>query len=126
MYENSFICYNAGMTEKVVVEQPCCTVDIVPTILNLFGVDYDSRLLAGTDVLDDKSFHIAMLYNQSFITDKIKYNTANGKITYLVDKESVSKEYVDACITYVKNKFEMSLQIIGNDYYRVIYDSLEE
>ena len=124
IYENSFICYNAGMAEKVVVDTPCCTVDIIPTLLNLFGVDYDSRLLAGTDVLDPNSFHVAMLYNQSFITDKIKYNTSNGKITYLVDKADVPQEYIDACIKYVKNKFEISLQIVSNDYYKIIYDSL--
>ena len=126
IYKNSFICYNAGMKEKVVVDTPCCTVDIIPTLLNLWGVDYDSRLLAGTDVLDPNSFHVAMLYNQSFITDKIKYNTSNGKITYLVDKETVPQAYVDACISYVKNKFEISLQIISNDYYKIIYDSLEQ
>lgn len=126
IYENTFICYNAGMTEKVVVDTPCCTVDIIPTLLNLFGADYDSRLLAGTDILDPNSFHIAMLYNQSFITDKIKYNTSNGKIKYLVDKDEVSQAYIDACINYVQNKFEISLQIISNDYYKVIYDSLED
>ena len=58
------------------------------------------------------------------ITDKIKYNTSNGKVTYLVDKETVPQAYVDACISYVKNKFEISLQIISNDYYKIIYDSL--
>ncbi len=126
VYKNAFICYNAGMEKAVEVTTPCCTVDIIPTLLNLFGVDYDSRLLAGTDVLDTNAFHIAMLYNQSFITDKIKYNTSNGKITYLVDKSEVSKEYVNACINYVKNKFDMSLEIINNDYYRVIYDYLDK
>ncbi len=126
IYENAFICYNAGMEKPVVVDTPCCTVDIIPTLLNLFGVDYDSRLLAGTDVLDENSFHIAMLYNQSFVTDMIKYNTKNGKVTYLVDKDQVSKEYIDACINYVKNKFEISLQVIKKDYYKVIYDYIEE
>ena len=124
MYENAFICYNAGMQNPVMVETPCCTVDILPTLLNLFGVSYDSRLLAGTDVLDKNSFHVAMLYNQSFITDKMKYNTANGKITYLVDKSEVSEAYVNACIAYVKNKFEISLRVIENDYYRLLYKNL--
>ena len=113
------------MKNPVVVDTPCCTVDILPTLLNLFGVDYDSRLLAGTDILDENSFHIAMLYNQSFITDKIKYDTKKGKTTYIVDKEEVSEAYIDACISYVKNKFEISLQVVNNDYYKVIYDFIE-
>lgn len=124
LYRNSFLCYNAGMTEPVVVKEPCCTVDIIPTLLNLFGVDYDSRLLAGTDVLDPQAFHVAMLYNQSFITDRIRYNTTKGEITYLVEESSVSPEYVDACIRYVQNKFDVSLQIITKDYYRILEEYL--
>lgn len=124
-YENAFICYNAGMKNPVVVDTPCCTVDIIPTLLNLFGVDYDSRLLAGTDILDPTSFHIAMLYDQTFITDKVRYDTKWGQIQYIAKKSTVSDEYINACANYVKNKFEISLQVITNDYYRVIYDFLE-
>lgn len=124
IYENAFICYNAGMEKAIEVNTPCCTVDIIPTLLNLFGYDYDSRLLAGVDVLDPKSFHIAMLYNKSFITDKIKFNASKNKVTYLVDKSTVSDAYVQACISYVQNKFEISLRVIENDYYKVFYDNL--
>lgn len=105
------------------METPCCTVDIVPTLLNLFGAEYDSRLLAGTDVLDPRSFHIAMLYDKSFVTDRVKYNAVSRKVTYLVDKSSVPAGYVDACISYVNNKFEISLRIIQNDYYRLAIDN---
>ncbi len=125
MYRNSFICYNVGMAEPVVVEAPCCTVDIIPTLLNLFGVEYDSRLLAGTDVLDPQAFHVAMLYNQSFVTDRIQYNTTKGEITYLVEEASVPTEYVDACIRYVQNKFDVSLQIVSKDYYRILQEYLQ-
>ena len=34
------------------VTEPCSAVDIVPTLSNLFGLEYDSRLLSGRDVLD--------------------------------------------------------------------------
>ena len=112
------------MKEPVIVDAPCCTVDILPTLHNLFGTEYDSRLLAGTDVLDPNSFHIAMLYNKSFITDKVKCDST-GKVTYLVDKSEVPEGYVDACISYVKNKFEISLQVIKNDYFKVIYDFID-
>ena len=50
-YRNSFICYVPGLSENIVVDEYCSTADILPTLLNLFGVEYDSRLLAGTDVL---------------------------------------------------------------------------
>ena len=60
-----------------------------------------------------------------FSRDDSDIENAFRKITYLVEKDEVSQEYIDACITYVKNKFEMSLQIINTDYYRIIYDSFE-
>ncbi|MBQ0101338.1 MAG: LTA synthase family protein, partial [Firmicutes bacterium] len=126
IYENAFICYNSGMEEPIIVDTPCCTVDILPTLLNLFGFEYDSRLLAGTDILDSKSFHIAMLYNKNFITDKIMYKNSNGKITYLVDKSEVSDSYVTSCINYVANKFEISLQIVNTDYYRQFFKYVEQ
>ena len=49
-YRNSFICYVPGLSENIVVDEYCSTADILPTLLNLFGVDYDSRLLVGRDV----------------------------------------------------------------------------
>ena len=125
IYENCFICYNAGMEMPVIVDTPCCTVDILPTLLNLFGVDYDSRLLAGTDILDPNSFHIAMLYNQSFVTDMVQYNATKGTADYLVDKDSVPEGYLDSCIAYVRAKFALSLEIVKNDYYRIFYDFAE-
>ena len=42
-YRNSFICYVPGLSENIVVDEYCSTADILPTLLNLFGVDYDSR-----------------------------------------------------------------------------------
>lgn len=66
-YRNSFICYVPGLSENIVVDEYCSTADILPTLLNLFGVDYDSRLLAGTDVLSS-GLHVAVLSDKSFLT----------------------------------------------------------
>ena len=38
-YRNSFICYVPGLSENIVVDEYCSTADILPTLLNLFGVD---------------------------------------------------------------------------------------
>lgn len=65
-YRNSFICYVPGLSENIVVDEYCSTADILPTLLNLFGVDYDSRLLAGTDVLSS-GIHVAVLSDKSFL-----------------------------------------------------------
>ena len=120
IYRNAFICWSAGMETPIEVDTPCCTVDILPTLLNLFGFHYDSRLLVGQDVLDSSIEHIAILHNGSFITDKVRFNSTNGKVQYLVDEASVPAGYVDAVIQIVQNRFTVSTAILNNDYYRIV------
>jgi len=120
IYENAFICWSYGMEDPIVVDTPCFTVDILPTLLNLFGFEYDSRLLSGKDVLDPSARHIAILHNGSFITDYVRFDSGTGKTTYLVDKSLVPEGYVDALVKLVQNEFTISKAILDQDYYRVV------
>ena len=121
IYQNAFICWSYGMEDPIEIDTPCCTVDILPTLLNLFGFEYDSRLLMGKDVLDPTSFHVAILHNGSFITDKVMFNATNGKTTYLVDESTVSSQYVSLVNQIVQNEFSLSTLILNNDYYRAVF-----
>ena len=78
-YRNSFICYVPGLSENIVVDEYCSTADILPTLLNLFGVDYDSRLLAGTDVLSS-GLHVAVLSDKSFLTKAFRYDAGTETV----------------------------------------------
>ncbi len=120
IYENAFICWSYGMEDPIEIDTPCCTVDILPTLLNLFGFEYDSRLLVGQDVLDPSVEHIAILHNGSFITDKVKFNSSNGKVTYLVDESLVPEGYVEAVTKIVQTRFTVSTAILNNNYYQVV------
>ena len=125
IYENAFICWAYGMEEPVVVDTPCCTVDILPTLLNLFGLQYDSRLLIGQDVLDPNALHIATLYNGSFVTDRVQFNSSNGKVTYLVDPAQVPEGYVELLTQIVQNRFTISTAILDYYYYRIVFQPEE-
>ncbi|MBQ7288818.1 MAG: LTA synthase family protein [Clostridia bacterium] len=122
-FESSFICYNSAM-EPVIVDTPCATPDILPTLLNLFGFSYDSRLLAGTDVLSANKEHVAVLSNQSFVTDKVKFDSGSNQVEYLVDEHSIASDYVEDNIKLIKQKMTFSAAILNNDYYRFVYESL--
>jgi len=126
IYKNAFICWSYGLEDPIVVDTPCCTVDILPTLLNLFGFEYDSRLLVGKDVLDPNAQHIAILHNGSFITDLVKFNSKNGEVTYLVDPALVSDSYVDTIIQIVQNEFTVSTAILDYDYYRIVFEPDKE
>ena len=103
------------MEQPVTVTKPCCSVDVLPTLLNLFGFDYDSRLLCGQDILSD-SAGMAILSNQSFVTDRLVYNSSKEEV-YPLTEEPVDEEYFAECLLHVKNRFTVSAAIAAQDYY---------
>lgn len=53
VYRNSLIMWSASMEEPVQVDKVVGQVDILPTLSNLLGLEYDSRMMAGKDALSD-------------------------------------------------------------------------
>ena len=119
-YRNSFICYVPGLSENIVVDEYCSTADILPTLLNLFGVDYDSRLLAGTDVLSS-GVHIAVLSDKSFLTKAFRYDAGTETVIPADESITISDEQLEAYRLYVDNKFQMSSNIVNSDYYAHVF-----
>lgn len=118
-YKNHFILWCKGMKQNIVIDKPCSSLDILPTLSNLFGLSYDSRLLMGRDILSDAP-PLVILSNRSFITDKVMYNSETGDITMLT-KEDLPRDYVSNIINLIKNKFSVSKSILNENYYRYIF-----
>jgi len=114
LYRSSFILWKKGM-KPVVVEKPCASLDIIPTLSNLFGLEYDSRLLMGRDILSD-SPTLVIFSNRSWITDKAMYNSSTNKVTFF-EEEEYDKEYVKKINKIVADKFKYSAKILETDYY---------
>lgn len=111
-YHTSLIMYNPKIENKV-VDKAISGIDILPTIYNLFGIDYDSRLLMGSDIFSNTE-HIVILSDRSFITSKGKYNSITGEFS----NSNVSKEYIDNINKIINEKFKMSSLILEKDYYK--------
>lgn len=111
-YHTSLIMYNPKIENKV-VDKAISGIDILPTIYNLFGIDYDSRLLMGSDIFSNTE-HIVILSDRSFITSKGKYNSIIGEFS----NPNVSKEYIDNINKIINEKFKMSSLILEKDYYK--------
>lgn len=124
IYRNHFILWNPGMTEKIIIDKPASSLDIIPTLSNLFGLKYDSRLLMGQDILSD-SEPLVILSNRSFITDKVKYNSSTGEVINLSNEE-LTEDYVKNINAIIKNKFTVSKSILKNDYYRYVFPNYPE
>ena len=119
-YRNSFICYVPGLSENIVVDEYCSTADILPTLLNLFGVDYDSRLLAGTDVLSS-GLHVAVLSDKSFLTKTFRYDAGTETVIPADENTTVSNELAEAYRLYVDSRFQLSGNILNSDYYAHVF-----
>ena len=119
-YRNSFICYVPGLSENIVVDEYCSTADILPTPLNLFGVDYDSRLLAGTDALSS-GLHVAVLSDKSFLTKTFRYDAGTETVIPADASITVSDGLVKTYRLYVDSRFQLSGNILNSDYYAHVF-----
>ena len=120
LHRNQFGIWSSSMEKPVVVDKLCASIDILPTVLNLLGADFDSRLLAGRNILSD-SYELVIFADQSFITDKIKYDAATGETTYLVPESQVPDGYLDSMIAEVENRLYISDEVIDTDYFSFVY-----
>lgn len=123
LYKNNLVLWNSKIKEPIVVDKYCSSLDIMPTINNLFGIPFDSRLFMGQDILSDAPA-LVMMSNQSFITDHMKYNSKTGEIVKF-DEEELPENYVKAYVNIVRNKFNVSGSIIKNNYYHSILKYLK-
>lgn len=114
-YHNSFMCYAPGLGETIHVEEYCSTVDILPTVLNLLGVQYDSRLLPGTDVFAPGR-HAALLFNGSFVTDGLRFSTETG-IAETEDGSTVEAQTLADYQAWADRCFAVSRELLYSDYY---------
>ncbi|MCH5270054.1 MAG: sulfatase-like hydrolase/transferase [Lachnospiraceae bacterium] len=123
IYRNNLILWNSEM-ETVEVTKPASSVDILPTLLNLFGFEYDSRMYAGRDILSD-SPGLVIFKDRSFITESVSYNNKSKEIIWREGYEE-NEEYYDAVKSQVKGLYNYSANILNNDFYRYVLENLPE
>lgn len=122
VYKNACIIYKKGMTPET-VDEPCCNLDMLPTVSNLMGLDFDSRLYMGRDIFSDAT-PLVIFRDRSWITDKCFYDANTGEVTS-VDGTPVSDEYVEEVKNQVYNKFTISSRILDYDYWRILFGDTE-
>ncbi|MDE6675375.1 MAG: sulfatase-like hydrolase/transferase, partial [Acetatifactor sp.] len=125
-YRNSLILWNAAMEEPVVVDKVCGSMDLLPTLLNLFGFDYDARMYAGRDIFSDQE-GLVVFMDRSFVSDTVAYSRKAKTTTWKVEMSQEEQEaYMDMARQDVKDRYNFSAYILRNDYYAVIRQCLDE
>ncbi len=118
------IIYNAGLKEPIHSDTYCCNVDILPTVLNLFNIEFDSRMFMGTDIFSD-GVHRARLYNGSFLTEYVRYDKTTGEKTWTAAADEFSDPeldaYFNAMLDYTSSEYSAALNLMKSNFYLFVW-----
>lgn len=125
LFKNTLVLWNNKM-DKVVIDKPCSSIDIIPTLSNLFDFKYDSRLLPGKDILSSSEGFVYFSENNSFMTDTYKYNNRTKKTYDLSGNEiTVDEKQFEQDAKNYKMTLLMNQLLIENNYYSTIKDYIK-
>ena len=119
-----FIIYNPELTPTKYQEYTSY-INILPTLANLFNLDYDPRLYGGEDLLSETYTNVVAFADGSWRSDVAYFDATTSQITYLTDKTYTSEE-----IKYINNKIktEMSMDnlAIKRNYFGYLNKNLNK
>lgn len=104
------IFYTSSMKPEV-MDRVSSTFDILPTLLNLVGIEYEPRIFAGSDYFDPAS-ELVIFPNGSWITDDGAYYASTDTFD-----ETITPEEAEQRNREVANLFSVSQMIYDSDYF---------
>jgi len=110
--------------EPLVVDTPTSSMDILPTLLNLFGAEWDSRLLPGRDVFSDRTPLVFDL-NYDWKTDLGTYLSGSDSFTR-AEGATVPVGYVDQMNAIVADKIRYCSAVLDTDYFLHVFGEPED
>ncbi len=122
-----FVIYNSTMTPKTFTEYNSY-INLVPTLANLMGLDYDPRLYMGTDLLSEDYVSRVVFADGSWKNEKAFYNASTSKIKYY-GTETYTTEEIQQINNEIGLKIDMSSKAIKSDYFNYLgqeYQKYEE
>ncbi len=117
-------CGSLEESNPIIVDEPTSSLDILPTLCNLFGVEYDSRLLPGRDVFSNTS---ALVFNVNYDwkTEKGTYYSWTDTFVPASDSTVISDSYVENMKTIVSNKIKYCEAVLKLDYFDYLFGKKE-
>lgn len=114
-YHSSMVIYNKDINKYKSSDNYCSNIDILPTLLNLFGYSYDSRLMMGRDILSNNTGY-AVFGNRNVISRDYRFISIDG---IFEGKSNISSDELKNEI-YLKHR--ISRLILENDYYKYLWE----
>ena len=106
--------------DPIVVDTPTFSLDILPTLSNLFGTEFDSRLMAGRDVFSDAP---ALVYNMLYDwkTEYGTYISSTNTFTPVSADLVIPEGYVEQVKAMVRNRIRFSSAVLEVNYMEFLF-----
>ncbi|MCH5167060.1 MAG: sulfatase-like hydrolase/transferase [Erysipelotrichales bacterium] len=118
------VIYNPTV-ESQAFSQYTSYMDILPTLANLFNLDYDPRLYLGTDLFSKDHESLTVFADGSWKNENAYYNASKVKIKYYSSFEYRDEE-IKAINDDIEEKIKVSSKIIKNNYFKYLEKKLVE
>ena len=118
--------YNSALEAPIEVTDYTTIIDLLPTLLNLFDMDYDPRLYLGTDVFSDTHVSRAYFADGSWADDRGFYYTPGNKMTYLDGATPYSDAELRAINNEIATRQRMSGSAIRSNYFNYLGEGLQK
>lgn len=111
LHKSGLIIYNSELSPKK-INKLSSNIDVLPTLLNMFGIEYDSRFITGQDIMSEND-PIVIFNAQSFLINEGYYNSKKDTFSGKIDKSTLIEKQ-----TQVYNKFNSSRIILDNNIFK--------
>ena len=117
-----FLIWSANMKGKI-INKTSCQLDILPTVLNLFGIPFQEKTFIGRDIFDNNNSGFAFFDDYSWIDGKILVN--NEKIVKLknISDNEIDKKYILNKNQEVRERFKQNDLTLKYDYLKFILNN---
>ncbi len=123
-----FVIYNSEIEGKS-FDVYTSYMNLLPTVANLFDMDYDPRYYMGEDILSEEyqnSYKNRIVFTDGSWENKVGwYNATNGAITYFGEKQ-YSKEEIMHYNKEINDMIKMSNLAITTNYFNYLHEELEK
>lgn len=111
-------------------DAPCSELDVVPTLLNLFGVGFDSRFLSGRDIFASGGVPLVTLYGSAFsawVTDAGRYDPASDLFFPSENSpaEGCEPDYIRRICDLNYGRYIFARRAIEMNYFHLIFSGKE-
>jgi phosphoglycerol transferase MdoB-like AlkP superfamily enzyme len=110
------IIYNSEV-KGTQISKVSSTFDLVPTIANLFDLDYDPRFYFGVDIFDTTQERFVPYASLSWNNEYGAYSVASAKFYPYDENNTLTQDEISRISKIIKQNSDISYRLLKNDYF---------